>query len=196
MLPDDIDSLVQQVYSDEEYDGLGEQWSQALDETRKDMETRRKEDALKAERILVSEPGYPEDMIAQFNKQLEDDDNPNAHESIKAATRDGDPSIQVVCLRREGARLTAVADGLKIDLDCEPTRRQTEALLASRLPVSKKALYHELCKMDTPEGWKKSPNLRYHRAVEFTDGKTCVGRYRLSLDCDKGLIIERQEEGK
>jgi CRISPR-associated endonuclease/helicase Cas3 len=191
-LPGDIDRFVQWVYGEEEPEGLDAEWAQALLCSREASRYTADEDARKAERILVPRPGYPEDIIAAFNKDLGEDEDPSIHESVKAATRDGDPSIQVVCLKRDEGKLSAVCGAVEVDLESEPGRSLTVELLASSVSVQTKGLYHALRDQQPPAGWKKSTHLRFHRAVEFVDAQAPVGPYRLRLTRELGLVIEKE----
>ncbi len=190
-LPDDIDSLVQWVYGDEEPNGLDKDWFDALNNNREDCQYRQGEDSEKAKHILVPAPGYPEDIIADFNKQLGDGDDPSIHESIKAATRDGDPSLQVVCLNRQDDRLFPVCGKSEVKLELEPDNLLTGELLTSSVSIQKKGLYCALLQQSPPIGWKKSPPLRFHRAVEFIDGQATIDSYCLRLSHKLGLEIEK-----
>lgn len=194
-VPDDIDGLVQQVYSDILPDDLDEQWLSAIRESLSDMSTKRENDRAKAGSILIPEPGMPEDILGQFNLELADDDDPSCHPSIKAATRDGDPSVQVVCLAREGERIITAFNGIDVDLTAAPNQRQLEAILLSSVPVSSRHLFHMLVSQPVPAGWRKSPHLRYHRAVEFTNGRARIGSHTVELCPVRGLLIHSKEDG-
>lgn len=193
-LPDDIDQVVQGVYEHSEPAVLSSEWAEALANSKEQMEHRRAEDSRKADRILIDKPGYPEDLIAQFNKQLGEDEDPNTHASVKAATRDGDPSIQIVCLRVEGDRTITLAGSADVDFDVEPGKQLTESLLKSSLSIQQKGLFHTLAQQLPPPGWSESPHLRFSRAVVFNDNVANVGRYKLSLDRDLGLVVKKEEQ--
>jgi CRISPR-associated endonuclease/helicase Cas3 len=180
------------VYGDWEPNGVDAEWAEALIRSRESCRYKSDEDARKAKRILVPKPGCPEDIIAPFNKDLGEDEDPGVHESVKAATRDGAPSIQVVCLTREEGKLSAVCGAEEVDLESEPGESLTIELLASSVSVQTKGLYHALRDQPPPAGWKKSSHLRFHRAVEFVEGQTQVGPYRLRLSRELGLVIEKE----
>lgn len=193
LLPDDIDPLVQEVYGDEEPRRLDAEWIEALRASSEDAQYEREEAAKKACKLLIPKPGYPEDIIAKFNKQLGEDDDPDVHESVRAATRDGNPSIQVACLRREGDKLYPMRGAAQVDLGSEPDKSLIGELLGSSLSIQKKGLYHALRRQDPPTGWKNSPHLRYHRAVEFVDGLSHdIKGYCLQLSREFGLAMHKE----
>jgi hypothetical protein len=97
-----------------------------------------------------------------------------------------------VCLTREEGKLSAVCGAEEVDLESEPGESLTIELLASSVSVQTKGLYHALRDQPPPAGWKKSSHLRFHRAVEFVEGQTQVGPYRLRLSRELGLVIEKE----
>jgi len=193
-IPDEVDSLVQQVYSDEEPTDLDELWAGALKEAGQKMLDEKRNDEQTARSILVPEPMAPKDILSAFNLELEDDDDPSSHPKIRAATRLGDPSVQVVCLQAKGDRLVTAVGEVEVDLGVEPSKEQTMALLQSSLPITSKKLYTVLCQMKVPVGWQRSPHLRYHRAIEFHKGIAPLGDWVLRLYPEMGLVIEGKED--
>jgi CRISPR-associated endonuclease/helicase Cas3 len=191
-LPDDIDLLVQWVYGNEQPSRLDANWTAALEDARIAFQHEQAEHERKAKRILVPNPGYPEDIIAQFNKQLGEDDDPSGHESVKAATRDGEPSIQVVCLNLRGDNLFPACGTAEVNLASEPNAALTKELLGSSLSIQKRGLYHALLQQAPPGGWRRSPHLRFHRVLAFADGRTSVGPYLLSISRELGLVVAKE----
>jgi len=191
-IPSDIDRLVQWVYDESVPDDLTPEWKDALKSSRDKLNWRRDEDFKKASQLVVPKPGYPEDILAQFNKQLSDDEDPSTHESVRAATRSGDPSTQVACLRRCDDRLYPMCGDTAIDLDTEPSELLTVELLGSSLSVQTKGLYFELLHQPTPRSWSKNPYLRFHRLLEFIDGEAHLGAYHLTLSRELGLVIRKE----
>jgi len=193
-LPDDIEPLVEQVYGEQEPVAPDGEWTQALTESRHHMMERLAEAERKARRLLVPEPGDPEDMIEHFNMDLVEDDDPNVHESIQAATRLGDPSVQVVCVIETESGQT-LPDGLPVSLQAEPDSALTRHLLDASLPLSHRGVFHALKREAPPAAWRKNHHLRFHRAVVFREGTAPAGEWQLRLDPDLGLVIEKEENG-
>lgn len=159
----------------------------------------------KADNRLIPPPGRVYSLLTRDHPELADEDDPRIHEDMKALTRLGEPSINVVCLHadRTGA--------LFLDADCRhPARldeladehtqreRRTEivrALLKRSVRIAKKELVEALAqKVDAD--WKRvtdrTPALFYHRRLVF-HGNACteIPRFRLRIDDRLGLVIER-----
>ncbi|HEX2999565.1 MAG TPA: CRISPR-associated helicase Cas3' [Armatimonadota bacterium] len=209
-LPDDIERMVQLVY--EEVSELpvppDPLWQQALSESRDAMEERRKADRHAAQERMISQPMDAEDLIEQFNARLADDEDPQKHADIQALTRLGSPSVAAVCLCRteEGLFLPTIAKVAgeaklvpdrahgALSLDAEPDKGLMHDLLNATVSVSNKAIFRALVAQEVPPGWRKSPQLRFHRLVQFCDGVAVVNGWRMVLDPILGLVIEKEEE--
>lgn len=192
-LPADIEPLVEQVYQEQEHAAPDDEWVKALADSKQQMLRRRAEAEHRARRLLVPAPGDPEDMIEQFNAELEEDDDPNVHPSIQAATRLGDPSVQVVCVLETESGYV-LPDGMPVSLEANPNAVLTRCLVDASLPLSHRGVFHVLRGEKPPAAWQKNPHLRFHRVVVFRDGVAAVGGYRLQLDPDLGLVIKREDD--
>jgi CRISPR-associated endonuclease/helicase Cas3 len=210
-LPGDIESLVKAVYDDEPRipDAA---WQNALDKALHVAEQKKSRAKDTAKNVVVSARdvnGEPEDPATFVNfpaKPLYDDDDPEVSPQLRAATRDGDPSVTVVCLCRQNGRVYLFDDrgepdtAQELDLSKEPSPDLTRRLVNLSLPLSNRALFDALAHDKTPErlppSWKKSPVLRHHRALVFDGDFTTVNGRRLRLDHELGLVIEKEEMAK
>lgn len=182
LVPAEIEALIEFVYAKEEApenDG----WPEALEMARKAMDFARSESEKRACRLLVSNPKDPSDLIEQFNDQLADDEDPEVHASVRAATREGDPSITVVMLP-EGDALT-----------CEPEIPEVKKLLDRSVKISKRGLFHELLNNgEQPKEWAKNAHLRHARCLRLdarAQGK--AGGYNfLTVDETLGVVIAKE----
>ena len=188
-LPDDIDQLVQWVYGDEEVDDATPEWKKSLSDGWKDMENRTRRAREDAEGRVIPKPDKPTRLVRSLSAEMDEDDNPATTQALRALTRDADPSIRVVCLIRRANELRPACADTRVDLQSEPNMSLAMELINSSLSIQKKGRSMSLRGQDPPAGWKKSPHLRYHRAVEFVDGTASVGRYCLELSEDLGLVI-------
>lgn len=197
-LPAVIDPLVQTVYVRAAPLCLSPAWRGELEASHAVMERKREEDIEKAEAVTIPEPAEGPEAVLELGsttkhirKKLWDDDDPRVHETVRAATRLGDPSVGVVCVGTDenGEQMGLLS--LK-----EPTLGATRALLGFGLPLSHpKALFKLLVDVDAPASWKNSALLRYQRTIEFTRGEKTLGGYHLRLSHAEGLVIERQGKG-
>lgn len=207
-LPNDIEPLVKAVYEDDKPQAPDAAWQNALDEAKQKAAEKRRKALKMAGNVIVSarnENGRlqePATFVDFPTLPLRDDDDPETHPALRAATRDGDPSVTVVCLCRHNGQIYLFNDkgepdtAQQIDLNKEPTQGQTRKLVKLSLSLSKRALFAALCHEKVPSGWKKSPVLRHYRALIFDGNSTKVNGQRLLLDRELGLIIEKEENEK
>lgn len=181
--PEEIETLVEAVYgySSEKAD---ETWRIALGEAFKTMAGEYLASKTIARQLLVAEPQDPSDLVEEFNSQLFDDDDPQVHKTVRAATREGDPSITVVMLSADTV------------LTSDPTISEVRRLLDSSVKLSHKVLFQAFLQNgEAPAQWKKNAHLRYARLLRLDERNSgSVGNYRLTLDNKLGLVIETEED--
>ncbi|MGI4787799.1 MAG: CRISPR-associated helicase Cas3' [Janthinobacterium lividum] len=197
-LPAAIDPLVQEVYALGEMDSSTARWSVALAESYAAMERQQEEDQNKAQSVSLPGPDEGPDSIlelgsdqAHLRKTLWEDDDPRVHETVRAATRLGDPSVGVICTGTDeyGEPLAEMPPG-------EPNLKTIRKMLRFGLPLSHPIpVFKALIAKAAPTAWKNSSLLRYHRNIEFTRGRTTVAGYDLRLSRAEGLIIKKQGAG-
>ncbi len=182
-LPSEIEALVDAVYGEEVMD-YGDSWNTALREAKAQMEHNQKESEKAADKLLVCHPKCPSDLIEEFNNQLADDEDPQVHKTVRAATREGDPSITVVMLPA-ATILTA-----------DPDASEVRALLDRSAKLSHRGIFQTLLnKGNSPKEWTKSAHLRHARLLRL-DGSNQgrVGDYVLTVDEKLGVVIEKDGE--
>jgi CRISPR-associated endonuclease/helicase Cas3 len=180
--PNEIETLVEAVYGDssEEAD---ESWRIALEQTFETMEGGYLASKTIARQLLVAEPQDPADLVEEFNSQLLEDDDPQVHKAVRAATREGDPSITVVMLSADAG------------LTSDPTISEVRRLLDSSVKLSHKALFHEFLQNgEAPTQWANNAHLRHARLLRLDERNSGhAGNYRLTLEKQLGLVIETEE---
>lgn len=192
-LPADIDSLVQEVYGPPAGAGelppadLHERLARAQAKMEKNNEARQRA----AIQRLIKPPSHPDNILESFDVDLEEE-TPSVHEVFRALTRQG-LSLEVACFYDTPGGLALDAEGLEIvNLSATPSQATTRSILRRSLRLSHAGLIHRLLATETPAGWRKSPFLRHHRPLIFADGVSDIGEWRLVLDSQVGLIIERK----
>jgi CRISPR-associated endonuclease/helicase Cas3 len=182
-MPSEIESLVEAVYGSINVT-LKDGWSQALDDAKQKMELKQYESEKVASRLLVAEPGDPFDLIEQFNQQLDDDEDPEVHEAVRAATREGDPSVTIVFINSER------------ELNEEPTVAEVREMLDCSAKLNHRGLYQEIIDNGVlPERWKKNAHLRYARLLQLDKkNQARVGGFTLTVDEDIGIVIDKDGE--
>ncbi len=194
-LPIDIDLLVQEVYAPEMPADLSDPWRTELDASKAEKDRKKAEDEGKAHSSSLPVPEEGLEAILDLGgaedhlrKTLWEDEDPRVHETVRAATRLGDPSIGVVCTGtdEDGEQLAPLPSG-------EPRLDDIRQMLQCGLPLSRpKPLYQALVKQDTPGKWKDSALLRYQRELPFLQGRATLAGYDLRLNREEGLVIEKQ----
>ena len=145
-----------------------------------------------AEQRMIPRPTIRDHFLGDLQVFLSDDDDPALHPHLRAVTRLGDPSVDVVCLTREGGVLrVGDHDGSPLDLEAAPDRSLIRRLVERSIGVSRPGVVKALLAIEPPEGWKTSAILRYRRPVIFEDGQAEVGGTSLRLDPDLGLVFSK-----
>ncbi|MGE0451200.1 MAG: CRISPR-associated helicase Cas3' [Vicinamibacterales bacterium] len=190
-LPEDIEPLVEDVYHGtipEPDDVLHEAF---IDHTGRSIAKRQT-----AQTKVIPSPVSEDDIFGNLRMPFSDDDDLVMHETLRAITRDAELSVQVVCLVGRGEQCYVSENATdSLDLTVAPCRALTGQLIKRTIAVSRPSLVRAL--LDGPEhrpdGWQESPLLRHRRAVVFTDSVATVGRDRLRLDSELGLVIEKAD---
>lgn len=179
-IPTGIEELVEAVYC-ESYMACGNGWDAALGEAKVRMEHDRNESEKAANRLLVCYPRCPSDIIEEFNDQLADEEDPEVHKTIRAATREGDPSITVVMLPVDAV------------LTPDPEVSEVRALLDRSAKISHRGIFQSLLdKGKSPKEWTNNAHLRHARLLRLDEqNQGQVGNYVLTVNEKLGIVIEK-----
>ncbi|MBF4481735.1 MAG: CRISPR-associated helicase/endonuclease Cas3, partial [Dehalococcoides mccartyi] len=125
-----------------------------------------------------------EDVIRQFNDQLFDDDDPEVHKTLRAATREGDQPIMLVIVKANSVIIS------------EPTLDEVRDLLDHSVMLSLKGLYQELiCNYQTPKEWRDNTHLNHARLIRLDENSRAkIGDYILTADETLGIMIEKESK--
>jgi len=181
VVPGEIESLVEAVYGSEAVPP-DDDWPEALSDARSKMEFGSVESEKAASRLVVSRPKDPADLIEEFNDQLADDEDPAVHRTVRAATREGDPSVTVVMVPEDTA------------LSSEPKIPEVRDLLDRSVKISHRGVFHAILeKGETPKEWTKSAHLRYARILRLDAQDQCrANGYLLKVDEELGVVIVKE----
>ena len=197
-IPDDIEPLIEQVYNSQELPpptlppGIQARWQESL----KKLERERKEYQYLAQKNQILPPTYHDDILAEFNKDLEEEDDPKLQRSIQALTRIvEEPSVRVLCLYGDLKQPRfSPTSGVGLDLATSPDDIGVRMLLSRSVTISHRGLAPEIREHAPPcyEQWRKNPLLRHHYLLFFDDRGTCsLVNYRLHIDDELGIVIEK-----
>lgn len=114
---------------------------------------------------------------------------------VAAVVRDGEPSVEVVLVRRDDVGYRAL-DGTRMGVNGEAVSDADVAELvvrcSVRLPAYGDLTRDALDQLQPLPGWGTHPWLRRARALVLDEtGRTTLGRHRLTYDDDLGLVVER-----
>ncbi|NLE46175.1 MAG: CRISPR-associated helicase Cas3', partial [Chloroflexi bacterium] len=179
-MPAEIEAMVEAVYG-EPASVNPDGWAEALERAEDQMQFKRAESEKAACRLLVSKPEDPLDLIEQFNDQLADDEDPEVHRAVRAATREGDPSVTVVMMPRD----TTLASELKVS--------GVQELLDRAVKLSHRGVFHAMLEEgDQPREWARNAHLRHARLLQLDDrNQVSVGGYVLTVDERLGVVIDK-----
>lgn len=192
-LPEETDRLIESVYDLEAAipESLESQhqedWQLSLADYRAETEESHR---AKANKVKLP-PSRAENTPDQFTRQGEEDDE----STIAAVTRLGEPSLTTIFLQRTEEGLcfpTGKCD--RIDINAPHSLAVIRELLAHSTRISQKDIVKALLAQAKPKEWS-SALLRNCRYVELdAEGGVDVGKWRMSLDPLKGILIQKKEE--
>ncbi|MEU3855056.1 CRISPR-associated helicase Cas3' [Streptomyces sp. NPDC029554] len=117
-----------------------------------------------------------------------------SEEQLDAVVRDGDPSVEVVVVRRSLGGYRAV-DGTWLGVHGEVDDDEvTDRLMGGTVRLPSRLTDAAQAELGPLAGWAGRPWLRYRLALVLEEGGTrLLGADRVSYDDVLGLVIERQE---
>ncbi len=166
-VPAEIEALVEAVYGPE-CGGADDNWSGALAEALAGFEVATDDSIGHARYLVVRQPDDPAELIERFNRELEDGDDPATDIKVRAATREGEPSIRTVFLIND--------EKLPKTIGSEEARW----LLDRSASISQKSLFSKLLALKVPAAWQSNAHLRHCRLVEVE--KTAGINVKVSQD--------------
>ncbi len=194
-LPEDIEPLVEAAYDEATLEHLPSEMQglarQALERWHAIVGMQR----LKAEGAVVDPPKRLLDLLASGRDaallRLEDEEEsriPEIH-----LTRLGDPSLTAVPAYLLDKGLYLDPEGEE-PLPLPPTSPEEVYRIYQRsLRIAQREVYAKLKSKSPPPEWERHPLLRNLRVLELSpDGTAQIGRVRLHLDPELGLVYERQ----
>jgi hypothetical protein len=136
---------------------------------------------------MIWEPNQS-DLLDQQNLQLIEDD-PEAHKKMQAATRDTEPTIQVILLyERDGCDFLDPECTERFDATHMPDVPRIRRLLLNEVSLNDCRLVRVVGRQDVPSGWRNCGMLQAHRVVRFdSTGHATMGDYQLSYDRKVGI---------
>ena len=192
-VPDDVESIIADVYDDRHPHDLSEQLSKAWFETHSELQKAIEGDREEARGRWIKLPSYG-GQLWRLTEDPREEDSPEFHHAHRALTRLTPPSVSVVLLfgTYESAWLDA-AHRASVDVDNIPSIEVIKQLLMRSANISDRRVVFQLLEQSPPRGWRRTALLRNHRAI-FLDGDGCsesIGGYSIRLDSETGLTVFR-----
>jgi CRISPR-associated endonuclease/helicase Cas3 len=194
VVPDDIDPLVQKVYADH-FGHSDPAWQHELEATARESEARRLKDEADAARVRILSPTSDADFVEARSLDLDEDD-PDAHPKLRAATRLTEPSVGVVFgFQTPGGVALGSPEGPVLDLGAAVHSEAATQILDHACTLQHRAIVASLKGQTAPIGWQSSGLLRHHRLMVLDTASSCVlERVRVRLSDDEGVVIERLQD--
>lgn len=179
-LPDEIDTLVQEVYEEqvEAPESIQDRQEKALQAGDGKAFAHKGQ----ANQAII---GFPDD--ASWNQPerfvLYDEDEPGIHRTLMAQTRLGEDSIIAIPLLQE--------DGFHPE--APPDFDLAKRWFMQAVSISRKGVVKKLKTLGVPEGWKKSPLLRNCFPLVLDEQGCWIENANVRLDDDLGIVYETKE---
>ena len=212
-LPGDYRELIETVYPFGETvaskppppDGLSDEaqarWQSAVKGGRQDMLGA----VARAGDQCIPAPGDLFSLVTRERSVLNDEDDGDAHETLRATTREGE-SVEVVVLHRDegGALFLDAAHETPAPLALPTSgkglgREAVRAVLGASVRLSQTGLVHALRERpesEAPPEWrataKATPAIRHHHAVVLTGGVGKVSDWHVQSDARLGILVTKQ----
>lgn len=189
-MPNGIEDLVETVYGEDQDIGMHETHVNKL---RHAFSQRQLKLSTSAAGRVMKAPWVEDDIMKDYTKDLDEDDDPSTHQSLQAATRYTDlPSITVICLHRRSEGLSLSSEAYEpVNLDTKPDIGHIKRLIQRSVALSHGAVVGWFANQPTPKGWKRASILRHMKPAVFCDGVMTVQSWELKLDKDLGITIHK-----
>ena len=199
-LPNDIESLVEFVYS-EELLPLTDVWQAALQQCRRKHDEEVRESEFYARQVRIPSPHSEDDIFAAFSRDLAEDD-PDAHPKLQALTRLAEPSVSVLLLFQNADGSEWYLDRAHlhvIDRTQDPTLSTIKSLLKNVVTLSNRACVAYLkfgdAGFEMPAAWREHSLLKYHCLLLLdAAGVFSFPNYSLRWDDELGIVVKRNQQ--
>ncbi|WP_441289009.1 CRISPR-associated helicase Cas3' [Sorangium sp. KYC3313] len=190
VLPTDIEPLIESVYGGAAPAAPAELAARLaqLDRASKAQERTEKNKALMIELAAPDADDPFRDLAQMF-----EDEDPRIHRSLRAKTRLGEPSVEVVPVLDRGGRVILAGDPyVAIDLDTKnpPPHRTIVAAARQAVGIADGRVVAALLDERVPPSFEASGHLRFHRVLRLDGaGRTTMAGVSLALDPELGLVV-------
>ncbi len=189
-LPDDIEPLVEAVYSEPE----PPDWATLLERDRVDMQRVRDHDAVLARDRVWPLPSSPDDPFSNLDMPFQED-NPDVDHMLRADTRLSEESVELVCLfGSPSLAFLNRAQTRAINMRHPPSCDEVRDLARRTVRVSTRGLVSAVVALPPFPHWLDVSLLERRRPIFFGLEPVRIGGFGLQLDEVLGLVVEREGE--
>ena len=202
-IPSDIPLLVQQTYDETNNEMLGE-LTEGMKKAQEENKLRTGKKRSSAENYLISKPSNKKGK--GLDGWLDNDIKPNNEQTGEKAVRDGDPSVDVIALMRDGEGLIRIiADKPETIIPADRPPSREEALLIARQKLRLPGFFGRRWNIDSTitqlesetksnfSAWQDSALLKEELVLLFDNELNAVlGEVRLHYDIKTGLTYVKE----
>lgn len=192
-IPADVPDLVARAYGDDpvvpvEWEAEAQAAAQAWELTQEDR-------ARRAERFLLSRRGETRSETLE-GLHYGQTHGMNDEDELTALVRDGEPSVEVIVVRKHTAGGYTALNGTRIGINGEASEQVLDDVLAGMTRLPTKLTTTAETELRPLAGWTSNPWLRHTRALVLDEsGWTQVGRRWVSYDPLLGLAVTANPSG-
>lgn len=190
VLPTDIEPLIESVYGGNAAPASAE-LAARLDRLEHNRAERERAEGNQARAIELPPPTADDPFEPRVN--LVEDEDPSLHHALRARTRLGAPTVEVVPVLERGGRVVlAGAPEIALDLDTSepPPRPIVVAIARQAVGISHPSVVSALMDQRAPRSFEASGHLRFHRLLRLDDaGQTAIAGVPIKLDPELGLLV-------
>ncbi|MFC5697826.1 CRISPR-associated helicase Cas3' [Pseudomonas sp. GCM10022186] len=192
-LPQDIDRLVQAVYGYDELPADLAEDDRAFieDESYGSHIGKRQTERMMAINVAIDPDDEPQNAYLQKCRGYEDGEEGLG---LPNYTRLGEESITLVPVHKVAGGWSLTPDGSAFDPEQLLSDAMAQALYSRQLKTSHKALVKHVQAEDAPRAFSEHPLLRHLKPLQLEDGFLHIGRLRVQLDDELGLVYQRSED--
>ncbi len=188
-IPEQIESLVDRVYGDSDTAPVDERLAAALAQATEDATNKRGAQAFAAQdKLFISVAEALDRGFGDCYADLEEDEDGKVNINLRAATRLGEESIDVVCLWGDtDGNLSFSAEGRDpIDLAAPPTFELARQLVEHAVKIQVRSLARHRHLLSEPPSWQKHPALKHRQLLTLGPSALESG---IQLDEELGLVL-------
>lgn len=194
-IPDQVETLIELVYSERicpesATNDLRTVWDKTLTQSLEKAE----HDNEEARNRWVKSPGFS-GAVWRLTADPKEEDSPEFHRDHQALTRLAAPSVSVIFLYESDGRF--FLDRLRkhpISLHRNVPIDGVKDFLRNSVSISSRAIVYQLMAEPVPSEWRNQALLRQYRLLTLhEDNSLQFGKYKILLDSDLGVVIEKSQ---